>query len=248
MSQLKERLRAAMNNEVEGDELDRKSQNEGELDSDDEISKRENLSSVRSEKDKISGRNHKVDVSRRGSNRNNDIDSAKVNRCKNCGVKGNMRFECLDKEKEGKGIKCFNDIKITALIDIGCDFTLIRTAVYVNIGFPPPLRTRIDFDDIGSKANDTLREFVVSDNEKYDEYPETRDVVNAYKPVESHEIGNKMNIILKHDIPVYTLPSLIASQEGEEISAIVQFWIEKEKTRPSDSEHTRPIVLVKKKG
>lgn len=54
------------------------------------------------------------------------------------------------------------DHKIVALIDTGCDSTLIRTDEYVDLGLPPLKYRRIKFERLGSKGNETLDAFTTT--------------------------------------------------------------------------------------
>ncbi|GFX88725.1 retrovirus-related Pol polyprotein from transposon 17.6 [Trichonephila clavipes] len=56
-----------------------------------------------------------------------------------------------------------------------------------------------------------------------------------------------MRIILKDDIPVYQPAHRLSFSENQDVNKQIDEWLEQGIVRPSSSEYTSPIVLVKKK-
>lgn len=73
-------------------------------------------------------------------------------------------------------------------------------------------------------------------------------IARNYEPKKTREIGVKMTLILKDDIPIYQRPRRLSPSEKEEVDKQLKTWIDDGIIRPSNSEYASPIVLVKKKN
>lgn len=76
---------------------------------------------------------------------------------------------------------------------------------------------------------------------------EIKRIVINYKPEKTHDVGVKMKIVLKDEIPVASRPRRLSPHELKEVDDLLKLWLEEEIIRPSNSEYASPIVLVKKK-
>lgn len=76
---------------------------------------------------------------------------------------------------------------------------------------------------------------------------EIENVVRNYKPQKTREVGVKMTLILKDDIPIYQKPRRLSCCEKEEVDKQLSIWLDDGIIRPSNPEYASPVVLVKKK-
>lgn len=65
---------------------------------------------------------------------------------------------------------------------------------------------------------------------------------------ESHEPDFEMNIVLKHEQPIYSRPRRLSFADREALRDILDGLLSEGIIRPSDSPYASPIVLVKKKS
>ncbi|KAF2881401.1 hypothetical protein ILUMI_24775 [Ignelater luminosus] len=70
-------------------------------------------------------------------------------------------------------------------------------------------------------------------------------LVENYEPEKSKTTNIEMRIVLKNDEPIYQHPSRLSPTE--KVEKQVDEWLEKGIVRPSCSDYTSPIVLLKKK-
>lgn len=73
-------------------------------------------------------------------------------------------------------------------------------------------------------------------------------IARNYEPKKTREIGLKMTLILKDDIPIYQRPRRLSPSEKEEVDKQLKTWIDDGIIRPSNAEYASPVVLVKKKN
>ncbi|XP_015437236.1 PREDICTED: uncharacterized protein LOC107192452 [Dufourea novaeangliae] len=69
----------------------------------------------------------------------------------------------------------------------------------------------------------------------------------SYQPNKVREVGVKMRITLKDDIPVHQRPRRLSLKETAEIDKHIQTWLDDGIIRPSNSDYASPVVLVQKK-
>lgn len=76
---------------------------------------------------------------------------------------------------------------------------------------------------------------------------EVENIARSYQSKKTREIGTKMTIILKDDIPIYQKPRRLSLSEQEEVDNQLRTWLENG-IRSSDSDYANPVVLIKKKS
>ncbi|GBO13826.1 hypothetical protein AVEN_27777-1 [Araneus ventricosus] len=74
-----------------------------------------------------------------------------------------------------------------------------------------------------------------------------RNLLRNYKPNKTKKIDVKMNIRLTSDIPINSSPRRFPIIEKEIINEQIEQWLKDKIIRPSTSEYSSPVVLVKKK-
>ncbi|GBM72285.1 Transposon Ty3-G Gag-Pol polyprotein [Araneus ventricosus] len=82
-------------------------------------------------------------------------------------------------------------------------------------------------------------------NKEYQE--KVRNLLRNYKPNKTKKIDVKMNIRLTSDIPINSSPRRFPFIEKEIINEQIEQWLKDKIIRPSTSEYSSPVVLVKKK-
>lgn len=83
-------------------------------------------------------------------------------------------------------------------------------------------------------------------NKKY--VDEIKKLVDEYNPKEPKTTNVTTKIILKDEVPIHQPPRRLSPKEDEEVERQIEEWLEKKIVRPSTSEYSSPIVLVKKKN
>ncbi|GBO46567.1 Retrovirus-related Pol polyprotein from transposon 17.6 [Araneus ventricosus] len=74
-----------------------------------------------------------------------------------------------------------------------------------------------------------------------------RNLLRNYKPNKTKKIDVKMNIRLTSDIPINSSPRRFPFIKKEIINEQIEQWLKDKIIRPSTSEYSSPVVLVKKK-
>ncbi|XP_026828423.1 uncharacterized protein LOC113562643 [Ooceraea biroi] len=85
------------------------------------------------------------------------------------------------------------------------------------------------------------------DTDEIEMRPAIEKLIETYKPHAVKEVGIKLQIVVKDDIPVYQPPRRLASVEREQVNRQIEEWLRNGIIRPSVSEYASPVVLVKKK-
>ncbi|XP_036145590.1 uncharacterized protein LOC118646556 [Monomorium pharaonis] len=70
--------------------------------------------------------------------------------------------------------------------------------------------------------------------------------INNYKPCATKQVGIKLDLILKDDVPVYERPRRLAPRDKERINEHIQEWLQQGIIKPSTSEYASTMVLVRK--
>lgn len=76
------------------------------------------------------------------------------------------------------------------------------------------------------------------------------EIVGKYVPRATKHVSIKLDLILRDDIPVYTVyerPRRLSPKEKELVNSHINEWLQAGIARPSTSEYASPVVLVKKK-
>ncbi|GFV48524.1 retrovirus-related Pol polyprotein from transposon 412 [Trichonephila clavipes] len=76
---------------------------------------------------------------------------------------------------------------------------------------------------------------------------ELEKLIQDYKPEKTASTDVTMRIILKDEEPVCQHPRRLAFTERQEVNKQIEEWLNEGIIRPSSSEYTSPIVMVKKK-
>lgn len=77
---------------------------------------------------------------------------------------------------------------------------------------------------------------------------EVTKMIDNYNPKEPKTTVVTTKIILKDELPIHQTPRRLSVKEDEEVQRQIEEWLEKKIIRPSNSEYSSPIVLVKKKN
>ncbi|GFX51821.1 transposon Tf2-8 polyprotein [Trichonephila clavipes] len=72
-------------------------------------------------------------------------------------------------------------------------------------------------------------------------------ITSSYKPEKTESTDMTRRIILNDDIPVYQPARRLSYAEKKSVNKRIEEWLEQGIVRPSSSEYTSPIVLVKNK-
>ena len=72
-------------------------------------------------------------------------------------------------------------------------------------------------------------------------------LVDNYKPQKSRDVDMMVRIILEDEVPVYQNARRLALAEREIVHDQIDEWLRLGIVRPSNSDYTSPVVLVKKK-
>lgn len=72
-------------------------------------------------------------------------------------------------------------------------------------------------------------------------------IVDEYVPRAVKQVGIKLDLIVKDDVPIYERPRRLAPKEKEQVNKHIDEWLRANIARPSTSEYASPVVLVKKK-
>ncbi|GBN51886.1 Transposon Ty3-I Gag-Pol polyprotein [Araneus ventricosus] len=71
-------------------------------------------------------------------------------------------------------------------------------------------------------------------------------LLRNYKPNKTKKIDVKVNIRLTSDIPINSSPRHLSFIEKQIVETQIEHWLKEKIIRPSSSEYSSPIVLVKK--
>ncbi|XP_033314659.1 uncharacterized protein LOC117213423 [Bombus bifarius] len=74
-----------------------------------------------------------------------------------------------------------------------------------------------------------------------------RDIIKGYRPEKKRDVGITAKIVPKSDKPVARRPRRLAPSERKEVDDLMEAWTNEGVIKPSDSEYTSPIVVVRKK-
>jgi len=77
---------------------------------------------------------------------------------------------------------------------------------------------------------------------------EVKTIARNYNPRKTHEVGTKMVLVLKDEIPIYQRPRRLSQPEKQEVDKQLKEWLDDGIIRPSNSDYASPVVLVKKKN
>lgn len=77
---------------------------------------------------------------------------------------------------------------------------------------------------------------------------EVEDLIKVYKPRKEKDIGVKMTIVVKDDIPVTLNARRLSVSEKVFVDSQIRVWLKEGIIQPSNSDYASPIVLVKKKN
>lgn len=74
---------------------------------------------------------------------------------------------------------------------------------------------------------------------------EVETIAKTYEPKKTREVGTKMTLILKDDIPVYQKLRRLSLSKQKEVDRQLKIWLDDGIIKPSDSEYASPIVFRK---
>lgn len=77
---------------------------------------------------------------------------------------------------------------------------------------------------------------------------EMEDLIKVYKPKKEKDVGIKMTIVVKDDIPVTLNARRLSVSEKAFVDSQIRVWLKEGIIQPSNLDYASPIVLVKKKN
>jgi len=165
---------------------------------------------------------------------------------------GDTRLKvCIDMEIYDIVIHVVRDGVIPHGLLIGSDF-LNQVEVFIKKGIVSI--SRIENDSV--EVPEVYKIDVVQDDEivdlshvKDDDVKdEVKRLIGDYRPRKEKDVGIRMNIVVRDDIPVTQSARRLSALEKAEVEAQIRVWLEEEIIRPSYSDYASPIVLAKKKN
>jgi len=164
---------------------------------------------------------------------------------------GDTRLKvCIDMEIYDIVIHVVRDGVIPHGLLIGSDF-LNQVEVFIKKGIVSISRIENDSVEVPEVykidvvQNDEIVDLShVKDNDVKDE---VKRLIGDYRPQKEKDVGIRMNIVVKDDIPVTQSARRLSALEKAEVEAQIRVWLEEEIIRPSYSDYASPIVLAKKK-
>lgn len=133
----------------------------------------------------------------------------------------------------GSDVLCNVDIKIKSgkIISIAKVVTEPDEAHFVN---KIEVISNVDEVDLTHISNENHRK-------------ELQQTISNYKPLKTKDVGIKLRIVVRDDIPIYQQARRLAPQELKLVDSQIQTWLAEGIIRPSYSNYASPIVLVKKR-
>lgn len=106
---------------------------------------------------------------------------------------------------------------------------------------------RIEVEDIVKDAKFDVRS-VCSHIQNTKVRNEARELIYRYNPLKTVDVDVELKLVLKNDVPVNSRPRRLAPQEREVVNKQIVECLRDGIVRPSNTEYTSRVVVVKKKN